>query len=108
MSVYRFLQDVWVGTTYYLAGTTASTVDVGGTLPVNWPPPGAVDPLDTPAVNAFYAVGPQLCGLIRPQWATQFVAPPVTRWVPGPGVYQWSLTGLGTGMVTSGGSLSLP
>jgi len=98
MSAYRFLSDHYVGTQYFLAGTIASTADVGGTLPVNWPPSNAVDPLDNAGLNAFYAIGPKATPLVRQQWSTIFVAPPVTYWriVPGssPTTF-WQLTGLG-------------
>jgi hypothetical protein len=77
MSAYRFLQDAYIGTQYFQAGTTASTADVaGGTLPIGWKPGVCVDPLDTPAVNAFYAIGPQTAPiLVRQQWSTQAVVP---------------------------------
>ena len=68
MSAYRFLQDHSISGAYYQAGTVASTADVGGTLPVNFQPTGACEPLDAPAVAAFYAMGPQLRALIRQQW----------------------------------------
>jgi hypothetical protein len=99
----RFLQDYFDGSGYYQAGTVA-------TMPANWIPTVNCDPLDTAAVNAFFAAGPKLTGLVRQQWSTVFVAPPVTRWIPGPGAWQWSLTGLGASLgPTSGvGSLSLP
>ena len=35
---------------------------------MNFQPTGACDPLDAPAVAAFYAMGPQLRALIRQQW----------------------------------------
>ena len=100
MSQYRFLQDAYVGTQYFLAGTTAATADVaGGTLPIGWTPSVCVDPLDTPAVNAFYAQGPQTFPiLIRQQWSTQPVSPPVTYWRQIPGGRMWQLTGLGAGL----------
>jgi hypothetical protein len=98
MSAYRFLSDHYIGTQYFYAGTIASTADVGGTLPVNWLPSNAVDPLDTAALNAFCAIGPKPLGLVRQQWVGLFVAPPVTYWriVPGssPTTF-WQLTGLG-------------
>jgi hypothetical protein len=101
MAQYRALQDC------YLAGAYVNAGDIV-TLPNTIIPPAAVDPLDTPAVNAFFAAGPQLCGLIRQQWST-IIAPPVTRWIPGPGANQWQLTGLGAALgPTSGGPLSLP
>jgi hypothetical protein len=101
MAQYRALQDCYFGGAYITAGDTV-------TLPNSFVPPGALDPLDSAAVTAFFNAGPQLCGLIRAQWATQFVAPPVTRWVSGPGSNQVQLTGLGSGMVTSGLLPSLP
>jgi hypothetical protein len=93
MSTYRFLQDHSVGGVYYLAGTTASTADVGGTLPVNWSPSGQVDPLDPNAVQALFAAGVQLTGPVRQQWANQPVVPPTTYWVRSGNA--WKLTGLG-------------
>jgi hypothetical protein len=59
----------------------------------SWIPGPGVDPLDGPAVTAFYNVGPQLLtGLIKAQ-------PPVTYWVPvgNPANRQYALTGLGAG-----------
>jgi hypothetical protein len=58
-----------------------------------------VDPLDTPAVNAFYAQGPQLLGLVRGTFG--FVGAPATYWNPTvvAGSLKWSLTGLGVGLV---------
>ena len=41
MSTYRFLQDHYINSAIYLAGTTASTQDAGGTLPNNWTPTAA-------------------------------------------------------------------
>jgi hypothetical protein len=104
MSSYRFLQDAYVAGRYYHAGDTASTADVGGSLPANWKPNPNVDPLDAAAVTAFFNVGPQPLGLVRSQF--QFVSPPVTRWVETPVASgcQWSLTGLGAGLGPWGGS----
>jgi hypothetical protein len=51
MAQYRWLQDGFVAGFYYQAGDLASTTNVGGTLPASFIPPGAVDPLDTAAVN---------------------------------------------------------
>jgi len=96
MAQYRALQDCYIGGAYITAGDVV-------TLPNAVIPPGAVDPLDSAAVTAFFNTGPQICGLIRARWSTQFVAPPVTRWVPGPGSNQVQLTGLRAGMITSGG-----
>jgi hypothetical protein len=57
VSTYRFLQDRSIGGIYYLAGTTAATADVGGTLPTGWVPSGQVDPLDPQAVEDFFNAG---------------------------------------------------
>jgi hypothetical protein len=99
MAQYRTLVDVYVGGQHILAGTTLTMAD-------NWVPSAAFDPLDTPALNAFYAVGPQATPLVRQQWTTQFVAPAVTYWkptslpaVPGAsGLTSWQLMGLGAGL----------
>jgi hypothetical protein len=94
MAQYKFLQDVYVDR-LYPAGTIASTADVGGTLPSSFLPPAAVDPLDSAAVTAFYAQGPQqVIGPIRAQFSTQGVSGPVTYWTGLPGS-TFSLTGLG-------------
>ena len=82
MSKYRFFQDAWVGTNNYTAGDIASTADVGGTLPTNWVPCVAVDPLDASAINAFWQAGVQLPGLVRQQWNGIPVAPPLIYWKP--------------------------
>jgi hypothetical protein len=102
MSKYRFLQDHHIGGLYYSAGSTASTADVGGLLPTAWVPTPNVDPLDTPAVNAFYAAGPSKR---VPQFGTLSfqVGPPATAWIATPvpnnsGVMQFSLSGLGSGL----------
>jgi hypothetical protein len=99
MSQYRFLQDASVGQFYYPAGTIASTADVGGTLPVGWVP-GDVEPLDTAGVNAVYARGPLVPGLVRAQFSTQAVPTPATYWkgTPMAGATSWQLTGLGASL----------
>jgi hypothetical protein len=100
MASYRLLVDHFLpGGAYIPAGSIVSTVDVGGTLPVNWIS-NAVDPLDTAAVNVFYAAGPQIMPiLVRQQWTNVPVFTPVTYWrqLPG-GSKQWQLTGLGAGL----------
>lgn len=101
MSTYRFCSDHVVGAFFYPAGTTAQTADVGGSLPVGWPPSAQCDPLDAAAVQAFWNVGPQLLGPVIGRWVGQSVAPPITRWTD----YRWPnvfrefvLTGLGSAM----------
>jgi hypothetical protein len=101
MSRYRFLQDAYIANLSFPAGSTASTADVGGLLPTGWVPGPYVDPLDTAAVNDFYAAGPQ-----RParQWSGANGAPapkPATAWAAtpqpsNPSAMAWSLTGLGS------------
>jgi hypothetical protein len=95
MARYRCLQDVvGPGGQYFNAGDTISTVDVGGTLPVNWTPAAACEPLDAAAVNAYYAAGPQVMPiLIRQHWSGVFVASPVTYWKQVPGGRFWQLAG---------------
>jgi hypothetical protein len=104
MSQYRFLSDHSIGGQYYPAGTTASTADVvGGSLPVNWVPSGAVDPLDAPALTAFFNAGPQVpLNPIRTQFTGIDVIPATTAWKPVPGTAtptrSYKLTGLGAGL----------
>jgi hypothetical protein len=102
MSSYRFLSDHSIRGQYYPAGTTASTADVGGSLPLNWVPSGAVDPVDPAALAAFYAAGPQVPGNpIRTQFTGINVVPAITFWrrVSGsnPNVL-YQLQGLGLGL----------
>ena len=99
MSAYRFLQDCYVGTQLYLAGSTASTADVSGSLPTGWVPNGAVDPQDNAAITAIWNAGPQLCGLVRPQWSTQAVNTPAIYWQPfNLALTQYQLTGAGASL----------
>jgi hypothetical protein len=79
----------------------SSGLNSGGTLPTAWAPNANVDPLDSPAVSAFYAVGPQLPGLVRQQWAVQPVSFPVTYW-RSIGNSLWQLTGLGASLAPRG------
>ena len=85
MALYKMLQPHSIGGVYYEAGSVAS-------LPADWVPTPNVEPLDTEAVNSFYAAGP-----------TQRGGGGVTYWLasPVPGnssVMAYSLTGLGRGM----------
>ena len=99
MSTYRFLADHYTEAGFVQAGSVASTADVGGILPTGWQPTGAVDPLDAPAVAAFYAMGPQVGWPIRQQWAGIGVSPAVTRWISSnPDSREFVLTGLGAGL----------
>jgi hypothetical protein len=104
MSQYRFLSDHWIGGQYYPAGTTASTADViGGSLPVGWVPSGAVDPIDAPALAAFFNAGPQgPLNPVRTQFTGIDVVPPITAWKPVAGTATptrtYRLTGLGAAL----------
>ncbi len=101
MSTYRFLQSHYIGNLYYPAGTTASTQDVGGTLPLGWPPTPSVDPLDAAAVLAFWSAGPAQSLILQFGTLNYQVAPPKTAWIgtpiPGSPFLNWKLTGLGSG-----------
>jgi hypothetical protein len=82
-----------------LAGDTASTADVGGTLPIGWVPNGNVDPQDNAAITAFWNAGPQLAGLVRAQWSTQAVNTPAIYWTPfNLALFQYQLTGAGASL----------
>jgi hypothetical protein len=102
MSSYYLLADHYIGGLYFPAGSTAATADAGGLLPTAWVPGPFVDPLDTPAVNAFYAAGPQRAAK---QWGGTNGGPgpkPATYWLAtpspsNPSVMLWRLTGLGIG-----------
>jgi hypothetical protein len=102
LSQYRFLSDHSIRGQYYSAGSTASTADVGGTLPVGWVPSGAVDPVDPAALAAFYAAGPQVPGNpIRTQFTGIDVVPAITFWrrVSGTNPFVlFGLTGLGVNL----------
>src|SRR6516165_8969891 len=93
MAQYRWLQDgQGPGGGYHHAGDIAS-------LPDDWVPPAAVEPLDQSALEAFYAAGPQPPPLVRSQWSHVHVANSVTYWKPViiNNVRLWQLTGLGAG-----------
>ena len=109
MSAYRFLSDHSIAGQYYPAGTVASTADAGGSLPVGWRPSGSVDPVDAPALAAFYAAGPQFPGNpIRTQFTGINVPRPATVWLPVPGsatppTKMYSLSGLGAALAPVSG-----
>ena len=100
MAQYRLLADHVIGQALVLAGTVVATADVGGILPTNWQPSGAVDPLDSAAITAFWNQGPHLLpGPIRPRWATQPVNPPAIYWQPfNLALTQYQLTGAGAAL----------
>jgi hypothetical protein len=106
MSTYKFFQDCWIGTNYYLAGTQAATADVAATatvpntLPVGWVPNSAAcEPVDAAGLTAFYAAPIHVPGLARQQFSTVFPLAPVTFWkgtaTPGSGTTSYQLQGLG-------------
>jgi len=103
MSRYRFLQDAYIANVLFPAGSTASTADVGGLLPTGWQPGPYVEPLDTPAVNAFYSAGPFRASLARQQFSGVPVPGPTTYWVStpqptNPSAMKWTLAGLGSAL----------
>ena len=101
MAQFRLLGDHSIANQVLLAGTIQATADVGGVLPVNWKPTGNSEPLDSAALTLFYNAGPQVPGLVRQQWSTIGLAPPVTYWratSPLTGPTSWQLTGLGAGL----------
>jgi hypothetical protein len=54
VSKYRFMSAHFIANRFYAAGEIASTADeIGGSLPLNWPPTPASDPLNANAVAAF-------------------------------------------------------
>jgi hypothetical protein len=105
MATYRFLQDASVGPYLYLAGTEASTSDVGGTLPANFVPGAFCDPIDSAAVTAFLNAGPQNPVLARQQWSGIGVSPPSYFWKATPvgdgSFWSWQLTGPGNSAIGS-------
>jgi hypothetical protein len=80
---------------------------VGGTLPSNFTPPAAVDPLDNAAAIAFFNAGPQLLGSVRTQWTTVPVKQPLTYWTS-VGNDVWQLTGLGAALGVKNGAMPVP
>ena len=102
MATYRALADISLGSGWPYAQAGTILVDgPGGNIPNGWVPPGCVDPLDGPAVGAFYAAGPQMPGRVISQWSGLSVPPPATRWIAvgqqgQPGMYL--LSGLGVGL----------
>jgi hypothetical protein len=99
MSTYYLLADHSIGGLYFPAGSTQSTADSGGLLPVGWTPSNNCDPLDAGALAAFYANGPCLPsprGTVRPPKTFWKITPQPTN----PSAMQWSLQGLGIGMAS--------
>jgi hypothetical protein len=85
---YRFLVDHWINNRYIEAGET-HLMDPG------FQPTPDVDPLDVPAVQAFYLMGPALGAAIISRRTGVAITAPITYW------YQvaplsWALSGLGS------------
>ena len=71
IATYRCIADTYLpGNIYASAGDLLSdAVGAAVPIPVGWQPPLSVDPIDAPAVNAFWAVGPRGQGDATPnQW----------------------------------------
>jgi hypothetical protein len=102
MASYRWLQNgVGPSGHYFQAGEIITTDDA-------WVPPGAVEPIDSAAIAAFWRAGPQPCPLVRTQWSTQFVAAPAIYWKRSGTM--WVLTGAGAalGPKAESAAMSLP
>lgn len=101
MSQYRMLEDHYINGNFMQVGTIQTTVDVGGLLPTGWVPTPNVEPLDAPAIAAFYAAGPKTQGLIRQVWQAFTVNKPAVYWTQlTPGL--WTLVGSGLPAVPGG------
>jgi hypothetical protein len=94
MATYRLLEDHFVGRAGGTLLQAGQVVTTGVELPAGWVPTPNVDPLDTDAVNAFYAVGPVMPGPVRAQWSTIAVPAPTTYWTRLQSG-MWALTALG-------------
>lgn len=87
---YRFLKDHYINDEYIFAGEIHEMF-------TPWTPTADVEPLDTKAVNAFYAAGPSLGACIRTQFTTAYIYKPSTYWHQiAPNL--WALSGLGAAM----------
>jgi hypothetical protein len=90
------LAPIYLNGAYIEAGTTI-TVANG-----SWTPPAMVDPIDSAAITDFWNAGVQIVGLVRTQFSTLPVAPPVIYWKPvNPALGQLSayqLTGAGAAL----------
>jgi hypothetical protein len=81
MATYFALADIiGPGGSYITAGQTFTDANAPGWIPAT----PMLDPLDAPAVQAYWAVGPQLPGLIRTQFVGNSVRQPITYWIPNP------------------------
>lgn len=89
---YRLITPHTIGATFYDQDTI---VTEGFELPINWVPSLAVDPLNSPAVDAFYAAGPRSVRLPDEfAWQRRVMTAPITYWLLTP-PNKYTLTGLG-------------
>jgi hypothetical protein len=79
-AVYYLLEDLWLDENYLSAGSTQTTADGGGVLPVGWIPNPNVDPVNQAAIDAYRAAGYRERGLIRTQYAAEPVSGPNYVW----------------------------
>jgi hypothetical protein len=87
---WRWLQPAYIDRLY----NAGEIVD----MPADFVPPAACEPLDAEAAAAYFAAGPQVCGLIRQQYLWLTTAP-ATYWRPTNAEKTiWELTGLGRGL----------
>jgi hypothetical protein len=88
---FRFLNNHYVDGEYILAGDIRDMF-------APWVPTADVEPLDTTALNYFYARGPTLGAVIRTHFSHIQIYAPRTYWRSvTPNV--WGLTGLGSGLL---------
>jgi hypothetical protein len=105
LATYKVIADLFVmpGSIYASAGDTISD-GPGGILPVGWQPPtGAVDPITSDAIQAYWNVGPRGQTDAEPnkwsspwgwsRWANTTYSAPAIYWKPAPGGF--ILTGAG-------------
>ena len=102
---YRTIKPHYINNVYISPNTVIAE---GTDTPLGWVPTLAVDPLDLPAVNAFYAAGPRAGGQyedLNPFDNQNYSAlgsllgaqvKPVTYWVRVGTL--WGLTGLGSNL----------
>ena len=110
MAQYKMLVDHFVNNQVLPAGSIQTTKDASasGLLPANWTPSPNVDPLDTPAVDAYWAAGAANIDFLLasyafsngmgPTWFRSVV--PQTYWnaTPVGANTQFKLTGLGSAL----------
>ena len=103
---YRLLCPHYLGGVMYVAD---DIVNEGTEVPNGWVPTLASEPLNSDAVNAYYAAGPRDNGIYPAlgQWGTLRngrppPAPPLTHWQQVAGTSTYQLTGLGTGKLPVG------